>query len=943
MKRRISPEHAFGARLALAFHKQALSDESPGFKSSPGAPKPAVSPSSATGGLSAPPKPIAPPRGSPTLQSEVKLRQGGIDEMNAQAARARVNNTVDTMTLNGRLPTESLARNVVAPVSKFVSDASGVTSLTIRNQAARGAAAGTFLNAGAGQVGKWITGPWGSWGKPKPLSQPEQLHYKGLQNRTVNGQQPLTPYEKQLIDKYDQRQRAYKGEQARQQAWDAYSAQGINDYDKLDSAIKETSGLIENFDPGTGVKADIAAGPDGKPVVQVVYKDPLKREQFRRNEQAGDQYANSLAGRAGNIAGTVGNIAADLAPTAMAAQAAAGLTGAALRTVPGGAQVASRAAQLAGKVPQKYWDRATVMTGLPLSSNVGMRALIGTQAAQAAGTAALQTVFGQDTALQNLMPMMATQNALNNVLGPEGAQLVTSFQANRIGPASAVLDVGTPALGAGTAFGPATQQQEMAAANAAVGAAPGVHDAQQALAPNAQPSPVNVDRIPPELQPLAANLNAGRGTGQVGVPGTGRPWEGKEGVLPTTQNADFMNWVQSDKGFKNADGQLNPVEQQATAKAHEAYNKTLQATGSHVKAQEAQSAAKVEAYAKAYEADQRTQYESSQSELHQMLASGTAKPEDVSAQAEKTFKHLVQSDPENAQNATKWAQWASAKQNGEDVPDDPLAMQFEDNARNNFVNQAGAASGAPPSNDPKSFGDWLGGLAQQFDGMPMEAKAAIGLGVPLALLGVFMSMGEGGGMGGLLFAALGLGAAGLGAAGGGLFGQQGQDFAGNVVGALGQATGMIPKELTPEQKAILTSKDPIQMLLSQGGGIMTREEAAKKVEEARANMTQLQRMQSLGGMQSSVFQRMGLTPEEAQQATQNVGALTADYADPNGRINQLIQRGKQHADPNDKSWAGWGADLAARGRNWWTGKDKQGSVDMNIALRIYAQRVASRC
>lgn len=932
MKRRTSPEHEFGVRLALAFHKQAISG--------PGAPKPAVSPSAATGGLSAPPKPAAPPRAAPALQSELNLRQGGIDEMNAQAERARVNNTVDTMTLNGRLPTESLARNVVAPASKFVSNASGVTSLTIRNQAARGAALGTAVNAGGGQVGKWITGPWGSWGKPKPLSQPEQLRYRGLQAQMVNGEKPLTPYEKQLLGEYDQRQRAYKGEQARQQAWDAYSAQGIEDYDKLNSAIKETSGLIENFDPGTGVKAEIAAGPDGKPSVQVVYKDPLKRERLRQNQQADD---HSLVGRVGNMAGTAGNIAADLAPAAMAAQAATGLTGAALRTVPGGAQVASRATQLASSVPQKYWDSATVLTGLPLSSNVGMRALIGSQAGQAAGTAALQAVFGQDTALQNLMPMTATQNALNNVLGPEGSQIITSFQANRIGPANAALDVAVPALATGTPFGPATQQQEMAAANGVFGAAPGVQDAQQALAPTAQPSPVNVDRIPPELRPLASNLNAGRGTGQVGVSGTSRPWEGKAGVLPTTQNADFMDWVQSDKGFKNADGQINPIEQQATAKAQAAYNETLKTTGSHVKAQAAQSAAKVEAYAKAYEADQRTQYESSQAELQQMLASDTAKPEDVSAQAEKTFKHLVQSDPENAQNATKWTQWASAKQNGEDVPDDPMAMQFEDNARKNFVDQAAGAAGAPETRDPKSFGDWLGGLAQQFDGLPMEAKAAIGMGVPLALLGIFMSMG-GGGMGGLLFAALGLGAAGLGAAGGGLFGQQGQDFAGNVVGALGQATGMIPKELTPEQKAILTSKDPIQMLLSQSGGIMTREEAAKKVEAARANMTQLQRMRSLGGMQSSVFQRMGLTPEEAQQATQNVGTLTTDYADPNGRINQLIQRGKQYADPNDKSWSGWGADLAARAQNWWTaGKDKQGSVDMNIALRIYAQRVASGC
>lgn len=275
-------------------------------------------------------------------------------------------------------------------------------------------------------------------------------------------------------------------------------------------------------------------------------------------------------------------------------------------------------------------------------------------------------------------------------------------------------------------------------------------------------------------------------------------------------------------------------------------------------------------------------------------------------------------------------------------PDGPAAAEMNQRGAQNMVTEAAKdPNNPPPTDDPNAYGSWLGGVMDSYEKMDPAAKIALGLGLGLGLIGLLGSFSEEGGVGGFLAAALGLGVAGATAAGGGMFGQQGQDFAGNIIGGLGQMTGMIPQSLTPDQKAILTSKDPIQTVLAQGGGMLTREQAAQKVQEARAQMQQLQRLQGLGGMQNSVLQRMGLTPEESQQAAQNVGALTADYADPNGRINKMLQSGEWYADPNQSGLLGGAYDAVSGAINSLRGK--QGSADIGVALRIYKQRVASLC
>lgn len=85
----------------------------------------------------------------------------------------------------------------------------------------------------------------------------------------------------------------------------------------------------------------------------------------------------------------------------------------------------------------------------------------------------------------------------------------------------------------------------------------------------------------------------------------------------------------------------------------------------------------------------------------------------------------------------------------------------------------------------------LAGLSQRgmdmWKNLPVEARYAIGAGVPLALLGGYL--GRKGGLGGLGLGALGLGAAALGGASGGAFGDGARRFSGKMLYNLGSFFG----------------------------------------------------------------------------------------------------------------------------------------------------------
>jgi hypothetical protein len=102
-----------------------------------------------------------------------------------------------------------------------------------------------------------------------------------------------------------------------------------------------------------------------------------------------------------------------------------------------------------------------------------------------------------------------------------------------------------------------------------------------------------------------------------------------------------------------------------------------------------------------------------------------------------------------------------------------------------------AAAAVAPKVPAASPAAGLGGFSQRatdmWKSLPVEARYAIGAGVPLALLGGYM--GRKGGLGGLGLGALGLGAAALGGASGGMFGEGARRFSGKMLYNLGSFFG----------------------------------------------------------------------------------------------------------------------------------------------------------
>ena len=148
----------------------------------------------------------------------------------------------------------------------------------------------------------------------------------------------------------------------------------------------------------------------------------------------------------------------------------------------------------------------------------------------------------------------------------------------------------------------------------------------------------------------------------------------------------------------------------------------------------------------------------------------------------------------------------------------------------------------PGASSAQSFGQQLGGWSQRaqemWKGLPVEARYAVGAGVPLALLGGLM-----GGRKGLGLGALGLGAAGLGAASGGMFGDGARRMVGkglyNVGSFFGGGKGDTASQLdmlgklSPELGAtVLMGRD----------GTLSSQDAAKQYEFLTKNRDMISRM-----------------------------------------------------------------------------------------------------
>ena len=142
--------------------------------------------------------------------------------------------------------------------------------------------------------------------------------------------------------------------------------------------------------------------------------------------------------------------------------------------------------------------------------------------------------------------------------------------------------------------------------------------------------------------------------------------------------------------------------------------------------------------------------------------------------------------------------------------------------------EAGAGAGAAPAAMAGGSTGGAGGgegLMGMWNSLPMEARYAIGAGVPLALAGGLMGM-RGNTGAGLGLGALGLGAAGLGAAGSGVFGDGARRMVGqganSLYGMIGGGGGDMRsqlnalKGLSPEfGTTMLMGKDPTGKLTSE--------------------------------------------------------------------------------------------------------------------------------
>jgi len=221
---------------------------------------------------------------------------------------------------------------------------------------------------------------------------------------------------------------------------------------------------------------------------------------------------------------------------------------------------------------------------------------------------------------------------------------------------------------------------------------------------------------------------------------------------------------------------------------------------------------------------------------------------------------------------------------------------------------------------PQGFGQMWNQASEAWNGMPQEAKWMVGLGVPMAAVGLMSSLfgGGGGGMG--LLGLLGLGAAGLGGAAGGLFGQGAANMSADAMYNIGTFTGMMP------EKADLSRLKGENPMAAMGNGpIGTREETAKQIAEGKAQMGQLRQLMSLpvgDDAKMRLMQKLDPsldTPEAVQQAYQNAGTMIQQYDDPESELNKKMQEGQNYADST--GLYGWGAEnLYAPVSNWITGK-----------------------
>ena len=286
------------------------------------------------------------------------------------------------------------------------------------------------------------------------------------------------------------------------------------------------------------------------------------------------------------------------------------------------------------------------------------------------------------------------------------------------------------------------------------------------------------------------------------------------------------------------------------------------------------------------EKQKQTQFADLHTQTQQVLADKTATPEAQRASLEK----LMSAHAEQNQKLT-----AGYKDKLAGLQTDASAAfdkSFEAAASNEIDTAYREWKAQNPNSSPQEDGQFLGQMTQQFSNMPPEAQWMLGAGVPMALIGMGMSLFGGGGLGSLLMTVLGLGAAGLGATSAGLFGQGAQDSLNHTIGGLG-------KSLAPMLGINLPNEQDIRGRL---------ETAAKQGPDAAQSELEKVRGELQPYAKFSPEAQKFLTESSDKNYMYN---QARDYVSNN--FDQLLD---QHlADPKSRNWSDWAAKTLGMGSN----------------------------
>jgi hypothetical protein len=128
-------------------------------------------------------------------------------------------------------------------------------------------------------------------------------------------------------------------------------------------------------------------------------------------------------------------------------------------------------------------------------------------------------------------------------------------------------------------------------------------------------------------------------------------------------------------------------------------------------------------------------------------------------------------------------------------PSSPEAQEVKADGANNYVTESAADPNNPPPKDTRGYGEWVQGKLSEFGQLDPMAQLAIGAGLSIGVVSMLSSLMGGGGIGGMLLGALGLGAAGVVGASTGMLGNDAKGFVNDAFSGLVTAFGgNVPNE-----------------------------------------------------------------------------------------------------------------------------------------------------